>query len=97
MAGDSEQKYSYDDGDIVLVVSAKLLSRYIEPSDVLLTQVEATPYRVHSFHLQRATAHFDKDLQAFREGDGKPITLEDVKRTDFENLLWFFYESAYNW
>ncbi|KAI4519309.1 hypothetical protein K525DRAFT_206389 [Schizophyllum commune Loenen D] len=86
MAGAAEHKYSYDDGDIVFV-----------PSDVLLTQVEATPYRVHSFHLQRATAHFDKDLQAFREGDGKPITLEDVKRTDFENLLWFFYESAYNW
>ncbi|KAL1720936.1 hypothetical protein EV715DRAFT_288858 [Schizophyllum commune] len=59
--------------------------------------VESTPYRVHSFHLQRATGYFDNDIQERRQGDNKPIILEDVKRLDFENLLWFFYESAYQW
>ncbi|KAI5831209.1 hypothetical protein K523DRAFT_415206 [Schizophyllum commune Tattone D] len=64
--------------------------------DIVL-EVEFVPYRIHSFHLQRSTAHFDKDIQALKEGDNKPITLQDVKRSDFESLLWFFYESAYKW
>ena len=60
-------------------------------------QVESTPYRIHSFHLQRATSYFDRDIQERNVGDNKPIILKDVKLSDFENLLWFFYESAYQW
>ncbi|KAL1699390.1 hypothetical protein EV121DRAFT_284118 [Schizophyllum commune] len=81
MAEAAEPKYSFGDGDVVF----------------WLMQVESTPYRIHSFHLQRATGYFDRDIQERNEGDNKPITLEDVKRADFENLLWFFYESAYQW
>ncbi|KAL1753375.1 hypothetical protein FB107DRAFT_276811 [Schizophyllum commune] len=67
-----------------------------ECGDIVL-EVESTPYRIHSFHLQRATSYFDKDIQARRQGSNLPIVLKDVKRSDLENLLWFFYESAYKW
>uniref|UniRef100_D8PL40 Expressed protein n=1 Tax=Schizophyllum commune (strain H4-8 / FGSC 9210) TaxID=578458 RepID=D8PL40_SCHCM len=81
MAEAAEPKYSFGDGDVVFE----------------LMQVESTPYRIHSFHLQRATRYFDRDIQERNEGDTKPIILEDAKRADFENLLWFFYESSYQW
>lgn len=64
-----------------------------------------TLFRLHSFHLQTTTRYFDEALQprdldadvskAFDVDD--PIVLSDVNSEDFENLLWFFYDSAYIW
>ncbi|KAI5830104.1 hypothetical protein K523DRAFT_363036 [Schizophyllum commune Tattone D] len=37
--------------------------------------------------------------EATQEGshDDRPLVLDGVKSSDFEHLLWFFYESAYRW
>ncbi|KAL1720949.1 hypothetical protein EV715DRAFT_196197 [Schizophyllum commune] len=76
---------------------------YLDEGD-LVARAEDTLYRFHSFHLQRATTHFDTSIQSLRneatqEGshDDRPVVLDGVKSSDFEHLLWFFYESAYRW
>ncbi|TRM69665.1 hypothetical protein BD626DRAFT_563403 [Schizophyllum amplum] len=82
-------------------------SFYFDDGDIVV-QVEDTLLCFHAFHLQRATAHFDDVMRArdadVLEGDtlpgfsdDHPLRLEDIKREDFENLLWFFYDSAYKW
>lgn len=70
-------------------------------------RVEDSLYRFHSYHLQRATTYFDKLLEntppaGWQSGGGgdvhdSPIVLDEVKASDFEGLLWFFYESGYTW
>ncbi|KAL1753386.1 hypothetical protein FB107DRAFT_292462 [Schizophyllum commune] len=76
---------------------------YLDEGD-LVARAEDTLYRFHSFHLQRATTHFDTSIQSLRneatqEGshDYRPLVLDGVKSLDFEHLLWFFYELAYRW
>ncbi|TRM65651.1 hypothetical protein BD626DRAFT_485450 [Schizophyllum amplum] len=94
LAGTRSPTYYFDDGDIVVKVVAE---------DVL--GLVNTLFRLHSFHLQTTTRYFDEALQprdldadvskAFDVDD--PIVLSDVNSEDFENLLWFFYDSAYIW
>ncbi|TRM65661.1 hypothetical protein BD626DRAFT_627692 [Schizophyllum amplum] len=79
---------------------------YLEEGDVIV-RVEDTLYRFHSYHLQRATTYFDKLLentppaswQSRGGGDVDEflIVIDEVEATDFEALLWFFYESGYRW
>ncbi|KAL1704465.1 hypothetical protein EV121DRAFT_205728 [Schizophyllum commune] len=76
---------------------------YLDEGD-LVARAEDTLYRFHSFHLQRATTHFDTSIQSLRneatqEGshDDRPLVLDGLKSSDLEHLLWFFYESAYRW
>ncbi|KAL1665496.1 hypothetical protein GGF50DRAFT_52544 [Schizophyllum commune] len=77
---------------------------YLDDGNVVV-RVEDTLYRLHSFHLQRATSRFDAitkslgDHADVKEGgdDDHPLVLEGVQSLDFEHLLWFFYESAYKW
>ncbi|KAI5887703.1 uncharacterized protein SCHCODRAFT_02589194 [Schizophyllum commune H4-8] len=76
--------YYFDDGDVVV-------------------QVESTLFRIHAYHLRRTTSFFDERLEP-RKGvlgagasqDLSRIVLEDVTVEAFRDLLWFFYESAYN-
>ena len=71
-------------------------------------QVETTLFRFHSYHLSRTTTYFDKLLESTPsagwystesgDADACPINIEDsVRACDFSALLWFFYESAYQW
>ncbi|KAL1749133.1 hypothetical protein HDZ31DRAFT_28338 [Schizophyllum fasciatum] len=73
---------------------------YLDEGDLVM-RIENTLYRFHAFHLQRATTYFDGILLAVNTDDGNsdehPLDLDGVKSTDFEHLLWFFYESAYKW
>ncbi|KAL1693035.1 hypothetical protein GGG16DRAFT_123562 [Schizophyllum commune] len=77
---------------------------YLDDGDVVV-HVEDTLYRLHSFHLQRATTRFDAitkslgDHAGVKEGgsDDHPLVLEGVQSLDFAHLLWFFYDSAYKW
>lgn len=72
---------------------------------LFLSQVEDTLYRLHSFHLQRATTRFDAITKSLGDhagvkeggGDDHPLVLEGVQSLDFAHLLWFFYDSAYKW
>ena len=63
-------------------------------------------FRIHSFHLQRDTTYFDDSIASLSGNPGQgsvgsidanPLPVDDVNAIDFEHLLWFFYESAYNW
>ncbi|KAL1720356.1 hypothetical protein EV715DRAFT_197082 [Schizophyllum commune] len=76
--------YYFDDGDVVV-------------------RVECTLFRIHAYHLRRTTSFFDERLEpckgilgAGASEDLSTIVLEDVKVEGFRDLLWFFYESAYN-
>ncbi|KAI5831211.1 hypothetical protein K523DRAFT_350934 [Schizophyllum commune Tattone D] len=80
---------------------------YLEDGDVIV-KVETTLFRFHSYHLSRTTTYFDKLLESTSpagwystgsaDADACPINIEDsVRACDFEALLWFFYESAYQW
>ena len=69
-------------------------------------QAENTLFRFHSSHLQRDTTYFDSAIAKMSASSGvspvgstddKPLALDNVRAQDFENLLWFFYESAYKW
>ena len=60
-------------------------------------------FRIHAYHLRRTTSFFDERLEPFKgilgagaSEDLSTIVLEDVKVEGFRDLLWFFYESAYN-
>ncbi|KAL1720935.1 hypothetical protein EV715DRAFT_288857 [Schizophyllum commune] len=85
--------------DEIARVATYALDYNIGLSDIrkISLTVETWPYRIHSFHLYRATDVFDEEIQARQEGRTGAIVLPNVKRADFENLLWFFYESAYKW
>ncbi|KAI4519316.1 hypothetical protein K525DRAFT_158848, partial [Schizophyllum commune Loenen D] len=78
---------------------------YLDEGDCV-ARAENTLFRFHSSHLQRDTTYFDSiiaNLNASSGGslvgstDDNPLALDDVRAQDLENLLWFFYESAYKW
>ncbi|KAL1746934.1 hypothetical protein HDZ31DRAFT_33020 [Schizophyllum fasciatum] len=77
---------------------------YMESGD-LVVQAGETIYRLHSFHLRRATSFFDDffastvwDTQSqVGASDGSPLIIEDVRSNDFDGLMWFFYKSLYGW
>ncbi|KAL1749129.1 hypothetical protein HDZ31DRAFT_28333 [Schizophyllum fasciatum] len=70
---------------------------YMSDGDIVVS-VGGMLFRFHSFHLQRATSHFDRMLAAGTSGsDSNPLVLDDTTAHDFAHLLWFFYESAYKW
>ena len=64
-------------------------------------QVEGKSYRLHSYHLKRASKIFSdmyllpKSTRAKKHVEG--ATPLDVKAEDFMNLIWYFYESPYEW
>ena len=68
------------------------------------SQVEGQLFSIHSYHLLAVSPVFammlelpsgDEDL---REGTrDNPIQLRFFKAADFESLLYFFYDSAYDW
>ena len=98
--------YYIDEGDLVVRVSSSPSEERGASAHRLLSllQAEDTLYRFHSFHLERATSYFDAKIQASSDApaneggrDDNPLVLDDVKSQDFENLMWFFYESAYKW
>ncbi|KAL1732580.1 hypothetical protein EV714DRAFT_206288 [Schizophyllum commune] len=65
-------------------------------------QAEKTLFRFHFYHLYRATSFFDQYIATLESPDGgysdtNPLLLDSVKACEFEHLLWFFYESAYEW
>ncbi|KAL1675747.1 hypothetical protein EV122DRAFT_267922 [Schizophyllum commune] len=74
-----------------------------QSGDIFL-QVEGRLFRMHSYHLKRASLVFSDMFKlpttpaTSEEGatENDPVVL-DVKAEDFENLLWFFYESPYEW
>ncbi|KAL1753374.1 hypothetical protein FB107DRAFT_276810 [Schizophyllum commune] len=76
---------------------------YMVEGDVIV-KVENTMFRFHAYHLQRSTTYFD-DLLAMTpppplEDDDAgdcSISLDDVKASDFQALLWFYYESGFSW
>ncbi|KAL1720934.1 hypothetical protein EV715DRAFT_288856 [Schizophyllum commune] len=76
---------------------------YMVEGDVIV-KVENTLFRFHAYHLQRSTTYFD-DLLAMTpppplEDDDAgdcSISLDDVKASDFQALLWFYYESGCSW
>ena len=64
-------------------------------------QVENTLFRFHFYHLYRATSFFDIYIATLESPEGcfsddNPLLLDKVEARDFQHLLWFFYESAYN-
>ncbi|KAI4519307.1 hypothetical protein K525DRAFT_172405, partial [Schizophyllum commune Loenen D] len=78
---------------------------YIHEGDIIM-RAENTLFRIHSFHLQRDTTYFDDPIAGLDANPGQgyvgsidanPLPVDDVNAIDFEHLLWFFYESAYNW
>ncbi|KAL1723242.1 hypothetical protein EV715DRAFT_269869 [Schizophyllum commune] len=77
---------------------------YVEGGDVVV-QVENTLFRLHGFHLKRATTFFEDffttivwDAQSrLGQDDGSPLVIDKFKAKDFEALMWFFYKSAYSW
>lgn len=70
----------------------------------IFIQVEQSIFQIHSYHLIRASAVFADMFMlptgdnALKEGSSvsDPIKL-DIKAHDFENLLYFFYDSPYEW
>ena len=65
-------------------------------------QVENTLFRFHFYHLHRATSFFDNYIATLESPEGSstdadPLLFYEVEARDFQHLLWFFYESAYNW
>ncbi|KAL1699397.1 hypothetical protein EV121DRAFT_216323 [Schizophyllum commune] len=78
---------------------------YVDEGDCV-ARVENTLFRFHSSHLQRDTTYFDNIVVELKSSlgespvgstDDNPLALDDVRAQDFENLLWFSYESAYKW
>ena len=71
---------------------------------MVLPKVEGRLFRMHSYHLKRASLVFSDMFRlpttpaTSEEGatENDPVVL-DVKADDFENLLWFFYDSPYEW
>ena len=66
--------------------------------------MQDTLFRLHGYHLKRATTYFDDVLalaatNPFAPGatDGNPYILPGVEAMDFQALVWFFYESPYTW
>lgn len=77
-------------------------SYYLDEGDIVV-RAQNTLFRFHAFHLQRATAVFNEVIErsghvtvALSGSDGNPLVLDGVEPSDFENLLWFFYESGTN-
>ncbi|KAI4519306.1 hypothetical protein K525DRAFT_271848 [Schizophyllum commune Loenen D] len=76
---------------------------YMVEGDVIV-KVENTLFRFHAYHLQQSTTYFDDllattpppPLEADDAGDCS-ISLDDVKASDFQALLWFYYESGCSW
>lgn len=75
----------------------------LRPRDDLFFRVEDSVCHIHSYILKRTPSAFADMLalpsdHLYTEGRSadKPIAL-DVKKRDFDNLLWFFYESPYKW
>ncbi|KAL1733859.1 hypothetical protein EV714DRAFT_269464 [Schizophyllum commune] len=77
---------------------------YVEGGDVVV-QVENTLFRLHGFHLKRATTSFEDFFKAtvwdaqsrLGQDDGSPLVIDNLTVKDFAALMWFFYRSAYSW
>ncbi|KAL1662877.1 hypothetical protein GGF50DRAFT_128364 [Schizophyllum commune] len=77
---------------------------YVEGGDIVV-QVENTLFRLHGFHLKRATTFFEDFFKAtvwdaqsrLGQDDSSPLIIDKLKAKDFEALMWFFYRSAYSW
>ena len=89
-------------GDIFLQVSSSVSA--LNLALMVLPKVEGRLFRMHSYHLKRASLVFSDMFKLpttpanSEEGatENDPVVL-DVKAEDFENLLWFFYDSPYEW
>ncbi|KAF8271080.1 hypothetical protein EI94DRAFT_1721294 [Lactarius quietus] len=75
---------------------------YIHGADAVFI-VERTLYRVHRFFFIRDSSWFEDRLPYPQPpgdtGEGtenNPLVLEDVSKTDFERLLWVFYNPKYS-
>jgi hypothetical protein len=91
------QTYYYDDGSIVFLVSKRVDIIPQPITNLIGFQVERHLYRVHRYLFTRHSPVF-RDMfcippESAAEGSSadKPITLEQVKATDFEHLLWMLY------
>lgn len=70
----------------------------------LYFQIQDSLFCTHSFHLKRASNVF-ADMLSLQNGDSclegktedQPIVLPDVKVSEFRSLLWFLYDSSYEW
>ena len=67
-------------------------------------QVGEQLFSIHSYHLREVSSVFAMMLELpsgdehSREGTrDNPIQLRFFKASDFESLLYFFYDSAYDW
>lgn len=74
---------------------------YISEGDFVI-RADGTLFRLHSYHLKRATSSFDEVLlhDGSSNGPGRsdenPFVMDDdVRSEDIDALVWFFYESAY--
>jgi hypothetical protein len=61
-----------------------------------LDQVEGTLFRVHRYFFERESEYFQQALQAAGpqedgHSDRAAFRLDDVSISDFERLLWVFY------
>lgn len=99
-------KINLIEGEYTALAPASLRSfdkGYIGTGDVFF-KVEERLFRIHSYHLRTASLVFaDMFSLPSVEGQAAEGTSEDnpihlhVEAYDFENLLYFFYDSAYEW
>ncbi|KAL1723240.1 hypothetical protein EV715DRAFT_191304 [Schizophyllum commune] len=74
---------------------------YIEEGD-LVVRVEDTLFRLHRYHIKRATqsdllGSIDVSDMGIGRDDDAACILTDVQPEEFESLMWFFYDSGYLW
>jgi hypothetical protein len=99
--------YYFESGDIIFLVSCNLTvqkhDNYLVDISSTYTyppKVEKSLFRVHRHFFVRESVVFH-DMLSIPSGsettieglsDDNPIVLEDVRRVDFENMLWMFYD-----
>ncbi|TRM65053.1 hypothetical protein BD626DRAFT_490743 [Schizophyllum amplum] len=78
-------------------------SIYVEGGDIIV-QAGTTLFCLHAFHLRRSTSFFSEQLSkaifevpGAAKNDHAPLVLDDVQAEDFKAMMWFFYDSKYEW
>jgi BTB/POZ domain len=89
------EKYYLVDGNVVFLV--RLLCLVAQFPNLILAKVDNCLFKVHRYFFIRDSDVF-RDMfsvppASTEEGtsDRHPIVLEQVKATDFEHLLWVYY------
>ena len=93
------REYYIHGADAIFSVSMSIIGHRVTAQVVGSQQVENTLFRVHRYFFVRESAYFRDKLPypsppgetTKGSSDNLPFVLDDVSKTDFERLLWVFY------